>query len=141
MEDDYFEIAESGNYLRLYPLQYSHYGATEKWDQKWLQTKIEVKGGSFKGSYLAELMTDDFKDLKRKLFKLYNNLNGAADFNDLERHLELKIKGDGIGHFDMQVIASDNSVYLSTLAFTFQFDQTQIPKMVAQLENIIAQYP
>ena len=141
MEEVYFEISDSGNYVILKPIRLSYPESDDSWDQKWIQIKMELKGGCFQGVHIAEFMTDDFRNLKLQISKLYNNLNGSFDFNDLERNLELRMRGDGIGHFDVQVSASDNSVYNGTLTFTMQFDQTQIPGMVNQLEKIIAKYP
>ena len=87
-------------------------------------------------------MTVDFGIFKRELFRLYDNLKGVANFNDLEGYLKLKITGDGIGHFEADVKACDQpGVNASELTFAMGFDQTGIKELVNQLDRITKQFP
>lgn len=140
-DDIYFEISDSGNIVKLEPKQLVRQGSELDWDNNWIITTITVKGGKFSGQYEAEFMTIDFEKFKQELSLLYNNLNGSATFNGLEEQLELKIKGDGIGHFEMIVTACDQTGYGGKLKFTMSFDQTSIKELVSQLERITKNFP
>ena len=57
-------------------------------------------------------------------------------------YLELQIIGDGIGHFEVNVKASDQpGVNASELTFTMGFDQTELNELVNQLDRITKQFP
>ena len=140
--ETFFEIADSGDYVRVEALEFAHYDAELDWDKNWLKSKVIVKAGSFSGEYNAEFMTTDFARFKKDFSALYDNLSGGAMFNDVERYLELRIIGDGNGHFKMNVIANDMpGIYGSQLTFEIDFDQTYINNIVRQLNKITDAFP
>ena len=140
--DTYFEISESGNIVRIEPMGFRKYESDIDWHENWIKTKIFVKGGSFSGEYIADIRPVDFVQFKKSLNVLYDNLSGAAEFNDVEEYLTLKIKGDGIGHFEMQVTACDKPGFeASYLNFTMHFDQTYIKGLVNNLNKITEEFP
>ncbi|MBB2151431.1 WapI family immunity protein [Pedobacter gandavensis] len=137
-----FEISDSGYLVRLEPIERIQYNSEIDWDKNWIKTKVSINAGKFSGQYEGDFRTTDFKAFKEDLSKLYDNLNGTVIFNDLEGYLDLKIIGDGFGHFNVEVKACDNpGIYGSVLSFNMEFDQTEINKMVNQLEMIIKQLP
>src|SRR5690606_34251681 len=102
---------------------------------------MTVKGGSFSGQYSGDFMTVDFEKFKQELSRLYDNLKGTANFNDLEGYLVLKIDGDGIGHLEVQVKACDQpGINGSELTFSMAFDQTELKELVNQLDRITKQF-
>jgi hypothetical protein len=141
-EDLYFEIADGDSIVRIEPIVLLHKDSDNDWDKNCIKTNITVKGGSFTGKYNADFMTLDFEKFKQEFEKLYDNLSGYANFYGLESYLELKIKGDGIGHFEVDVTACDEpGINESKLNFTLSFDQTQIQELVRQLDNITKEFP
>jgi hypothetical protein len=88
---EYFEINNSGNLVRLEPVGLIKYNSDLDWDKNWVKTNVTIKGGMFSGQYEADFMTVDFERFKQELSPLYNNLKGTASFNDLEGYLKLKI--------------------------------------------------
>jgi len=141
-DDIYFELSDAGNIVRLDPIKLVYENSTLDWDRNYIQTKITVKGGAFSGQYQAEIMTVDFEKFKQELRKLYDNLKGGAIFEDLEHALQLEIHGDGIGHFEVEVTANDKpGIDSSKLNFTMAFDQTEIERLVNQLDNITKAFP
>lgn len=140
--DTCFEISESGNIVRIEPMEFLKYDSDIDWDKNWIKTRIFIKGGSFSGEYIANIRTVDFAGFKKSLGALYDNLSGSAEFYDIEEYLTLKIKGDGIGHFEMQVTACDKPGYeASYLNFTMHFDQTYIKGLVNNLNKITEVFP
>lgn len=141
-QEIYFELFDAGNLVRLEPIELINYDSDIHWDKNWVKTEVTVKGGKFSGKYSGNFMTVDFEKFKQELSRLYDNLNGKANFNDLEGYLELKIKGDGIGHFEIQVNACDQpGINGSELSFTMAFNQTEIKELVNQLDRITKQFP
>ncbi|MBL7811001.1 MAG: hypothetical protein JNL57_02160 [Bacteroidetes bacterium] len=141
-QEIYFEIFDAGDIVRLEPLELIKYDSDLDWDRNWVKTNVTVKGGKFSGQYSGDFMTVDFEKFKQELSRLYDNLKGTANFNDLEGYLELKITGDGIGHFEVDVKACDHpGVNASELTFTMGFDQTEIKDLVNQLDRITKQFP
>jgi len=68
--------------------------------------------------------------------------NIATLLDNLEHALQLKILGDGVGHFEVQVTANDNpDINSSNLSFTMAFDQTEIKNLVNQLDKITKAFP
>lgn len=138
----YFEIFDTGNLVRLEPIELIKYDSNIDWDQNWVKTKVTVKGGNFSGQYSADFLTVEFKKFKQELSQLYDNLKGTANFNDLEGFLELKIDGDGFGHFEVKVKACDQpGTNGSELTFKLAFDQTELKELVNQLNSITKQFP
>ena len=136
-----FEIKDSGEFVRLEPLKLINYKSDIDWDKNWVKTIVTVKGGSFSGKFEADIMTTDYEILKQEFRKLYDNLKGGFHFSDLERYVDITIKGDGIGHFNVEVTACDKPGNGSELAFELNFDQTQIKELVYQLESITKKFP
>jgi hypothetical protein len=142
LQDIYFELIDAGDLVRLKPIELIKYDSDIDWDKNWVKTQVTVKGGKFSGQYTGEFMTVDFEKFKQELSKLYNNLKGTANFNDLEGYLELKINGDGIGHFEVEVKACDQpGINGSELTFTMAFDQTELNELVKQLDRITKRFP
>lgn len=142
IDKPYFEISDSGNLIRIEPIEIIDYDSNIDWDKNWLKTKFTIKGGEFSGEYFGDIMTVDFKQFSKEFSLLYDNLNGTANFHDLEGYLDLKIQGDGLGHFDVNVTACDQpGIESSELIFKMSFDQTIIKNLDFQLELITKKYP
>ena len=86
-------------------------------------------------------MTTDFERFKQELSKLYDNMDGTACFDTIEEQVLIKIKGDGFGCFNADCSLLDFAGSGNKLYFEISFDQTIIPDMVTQLENITKSYP
>ena len=141
-QEIYFEIFDAGDIVRLEPIELIKYNSELDWDKNWIKTQVTIKGGKFSGQYSGDFMTVAFEKFKQELSQLYDNLHGTANFNDLEGYLELKITGDGIGHFEVNIKACDQpGVNASVVTFTMGFDQTELKDLVNQLDRITKQFP
>jgi hypothetical protein len=139
--DTYLEFKDGEDIIRLEPVNFTFPKAELDWDRNWVKTRVIIKGGVFSGQYIAEFMTTDFEMFKRELKALDNDFNASATFEPLEQQLVLKIKGDGLGHFEVDCEATPEPHLGQTLSFSISFDQTQIKEYVRQLEKIIKTYP
>ena len=130
-ENIYFEISNAGNYVRLCPF----IASKRIFDNDWIKTSVELKGDCFTGSYTIELQTENYVRLQQDINSLYNNMDGAVSFNDLEECLIIKLSGNGTGQFLVNIIAQ-NYLNDAKLSFTFSIDQSYIQGLVNQLYKI-----
>jgi hypothetical protein len=137
-----FEIKNGGDFIRINAIGLLLPNADLTWDRNWIDTNIEVNVSPFRGKYRASLMTVDFEKFKQELKRIYKDLNGVTMFDSLEGDIEIKINGDGLGHFTASCIARDTTTPDgSQLEFSLTFDQTQIPGLINQLDEITKQFP
>lgn len=137
----YFEIKESGNLIKIEVVGMENPNAEDDWDKNWLNCMISVQAGPFSGKFKANLMTTDFELFKRGIIKIYDKLDGVAIFKTLESQVDIKIIGDGIGHLKAECEVIDNVGIGNKLEFEIDFDQTQIPELINQLEKITKEFP
>lgn len=139
--DTFFEIFDGGDIIKIEPYQAIKYDSALDLDRNWVKTKVTVKGGTFSGEYVADFMTTDFELLKRDFKKLDKDFNATANFEPLEGQLKLIISGDGIGHFEVKCIAQDQPGIGGTLSFILSFDQTELPRLINELDKITKAFP
>ena len=137
----YFEIKGNGNLIKIEVFGKQYPNTDDDWDENWLNCMISVKAGPFSGKFKANLMTTDFEMFKNGITELYNKLDGVATFYTLESQVDIKIMGDGIGHLTAQCEVMDNVGVGNKLEFEIDFDQTQIPELINQLEKITKEFP
>lgn len=141
-ENLFFEISNQGNSIKIETLYLIKYDSEIDYDRNWIQCKVIVSGGAFSGEYISDLMTTDFEKFKHELNSLYTNLNSVAEFYDLESAVNIKIKGDGIGHFNAEIICNDSpGIETAQLKYEIDFDQTFIKGIVKQLNDITRKFP
>jgi len=59
----------------------------------------------------------------------------------LEGQLVLNIKGDGLGHFEVECATTDKPGNGGTLSFSLSFDQTELPRLINELDKITKAFP
>ena len=141
MTDIYFEIFDAGDIIRLEPIQVYDDASQLDWDRNWVKTKVIVKGGAFSGQFTADLMTTDFELFKRDLKNLDKDFKGTAKLSPLEGQLIININGDGLGHFETKCNVTDQPGYGGTLSFSLSFDQTELPRLINELDKITKAFP
>jgi hypothetical protein len=110
------------------------------YDANWIDAQIEIAAGGFQGSYGASLCREDFLDFREALSKLYSFAANQGEFTTTEDQLSIEIHGDRRGNFEADCVARD-ATYENRLEFKLRFDQTDIPRMLAELDAIIKAYP
>jgi hypothetical protein len=109
------------------------------YDVNWITIRIDVSAGSFYGVYSTEILRDELVAFRSELGKLYSFEAPGAHFNPIEHGLYIDAKGDGRGNFEARCEAKDGNG--NALKFNLEFDQTDIPQMTKELDEIIAAYP
>jgi hypothetical protein len=110
------------------------------YDSNWVSARVEIAVGGFRGAYDADLFRADFPDFRDALTKLYSFASNDGKFETIENQLRIEIRGDRRGNFEATGVARDSSDG-NCLEFKLEFDQTYIPRMLAELDAIIAAYP
>lgn len=138
----YFELSDGPNSVRVEIIEKINYNSTLDWDKNWLKTNVKVKAGAFSGQFSVDFMTVDFENFKHELTRIYSDLKGCIRFENLDRNLELVFRGDGNGHFNIEVVAKEsNEVEKNELTFHIYIDQTQIKPLVNQVDKIVSAFP
>ena len=100
--------------------------------------QIEAVVDGFRASYVTDLFGGDLPAFREALARLYSFESQEAVFETAERELKIEIKGDGRGHFRAECVTRRNSAELfPCLSFTLEFDQTEIPPMLAELDAVL----
>ena len=116
--------------------------ADDFWDGNSLRARITVRAGALGGSFDASIRSTDLDDHRDSLARLYATLDRTEKLDTLEHHYEIEIRGDGRGHFCASArVREDSGPELAALTFVLDFDQTELPAMIAQLDALRAAYP
>ncbi|HYQ42553.1 MAG TPA: hypothetical protein VER11_11315 [Polyangiaceae bacterium] len=102
---------------------------------------IQIRAGAFRGEYEALLRTDELASFRDQLATLHAALNGSATFETMEQWLRVDIQGDKRGHFLAKCEARDQPGVGNTLRFELTFDQTELPALLAALEEVVRAFP
>jgi hypothetical protein len=97
--------------------------------------RIELEVDEFRASYTTDLIGANFPSFREALAQLYSFESREARFDSIEGELKIEIKGDGLGHFLANCVARKHtSEVFPCLTFNIEFDQTEIPKILAELD-------
>ena len=107
----------------------------------WLAATISIRSGAFAGSFDAALMTCDFQPFERQLQELYESLRGTATFSTIERQLEVNCVGNERGGISIDGVAQDRAGDGNQLRFQFDLDQTYLPELISELQQIQSEFP
>lgn len=107
----------------------------------WLASNIDVVAGAFSGSVSATLVTVDFPRFRRELETLYQSLDGTATFNTIERQLEIVCTGNGLGGIAVTGTVQDRAGDGNELRFGFDTDQTFLPALIRQIQELEEMFP
>jgi hypothetical protein len=110
------------------------------YDANWIPARIEITAGGFRGSDHASLLREDFPDFRDALFSLHSFASNEGQFRTIENQLRINIRGDRRGNFAADCVARDTTDG-NCLEFKLRFDQTDIPRMMTELDTIIEAYP
>lgn len=131
-----------GDHLTISPTRWLNPDASDFWDGNWLSATIDLRVGAFRASYEAQLRNDELRRFREQLGALYERLSGTAKLEPLETWIGIEVVGDGKGHFIARCKAQDYpGITGSTLTFKLEFDQTDVPRMLRELDAMLAAFP
>lgn len=121
--------------------EYVRVEATGQDDEGWVHVRVSVAAGAFLGTFRATFDSYAFQRLAAELSTLYSTLSGTAIFSTLERQLELVLTGNGRGQIEAKGVATDTVGTGNRLEFLLHIDQTDVPRILTDLETVLAKYP
>jgi len=99
--------AENSDHLRVEVTGRAHSGAEDFWDGNWVNSRVSVRAGGFRGLFVASLRTTDFAEFHRELTALHRTRSGEATFATMEEWLSLQLVRDGRGHVEVRGTARE----------------------------------
>ncbi len=107
----------------------------------WFSAEVELVVGGFRAKYPAYFNSWAFSDFCAQLQNLYETISGSASFKSYERQLEMTLACDPRGHVHLEGEAMDFAGTGNKLIFRLEFDQSYVPKILADLRAALAKYP
>ena len=127
-----------GSKLLIKPHKYQYPESTCADDRSCIYTTVRIEVKGFVGRYAVTIRDVEFALLCKELKCCYADLKYEFEFSIMEGGLGLNVKGDGLGHFLVNVVCQQDDLRLS---FEIIFDQSFLPKMIEDLEEINKRYP
>ena len=107
----------------------------------WLTATMSAHAGAFTATIDATLVTCDFPRFRTQLESLYKTLSGSANFDTIERQLQITCVGNERGGIAINGIVQDRVGDGNELRFRFDIDQTYLPKIISELQDIESEFP
>ena len=142
-EAPYFRVGSSNReHVIVRPSRREFPEATDYHDGNWVYATIEIAAGAFRGCINdAMLRAEEFVRFRDELRPLYERLSGQATFDTMEGWLRIDIHGDGKGHFRATCQAIDMPGTGNRFTFAIDFDQTELPAIVHELDIVCEAVP
>ncbi|MGB8646164.1 MAG: hypothetical protein WCF84_13070 [Anaerolineae bacterium] len=136
------KIGGDAEYILFQILDAERPEATDYWDANWLVVDVSLQAGAFRGKYRAAIERYAFLSFREQVQHLYAALDAQAKFETMEGQVLLTLVGDRFGHIALHGVAMDRPGDGNRLTFeSRRLDQSWLPGIIKQLDNIVAQYP
>jgi hypothetical protein len=137
-----FAIGEDGHEsMRCTVLGYERAPSGDYYDDNWLNCRLEVKAGAFRGDFSTSLLTSELLGIQAGLGKLHRDLSGSYTFEAMEGQLVLNASCDRIGHIQISCEVWDQPGIGNRLSFGIFIDQTFLASTLQQLADVVHAFP
>ena len=109
-------------------------------DGNWIDARVSVAAGAFRGEVACCLRAEDFAAFLSQVRLLLVQPHGTARFSTMEDQLAFAITGDGRGHFDVRGHLMDAAGIGNRLAWSLASDQSHLPRIITTLSAISTSY-
>jgi autotransporter translocation and assembly factor TamB len=110
-------------------------------DGNWIDCELQVAAGGFRGSFRADLRSEEFQSFLEEMEALKRAVEGTATLSTLEGQIALALTADGVGPVRVTGEAIDAKEDGNRLQFSFEIDQTEVPAICQSLSNLLAAFP
>ena len=136
------EITDGSSHLvievltRLYP-------DGDSWNRNWVGITIRAMLPGFQAAFNNEMYLSELGSFHQDLQKIYTELSGSAHLSACEGFLDLAVEIDRTGHlhWTVELIHPLGSGDEAHLKFTMLSDQSYLPSLLAQMEQIAEEFP
>ena len=130
-----------GERIFIQPIGRKHPGLFDYWDGNWIACEVQLASGGFRGSFRADLRSEEFQAFLEEMDSLSHTLEGAATFSTMEGQIEFSLTDDGRGRVRVQGEALDEPGIGNRLHFEFDVDRTHLVQIVSAVEHLLAAFP
>ena len=128
-------------WLSIWTLSREFADAVDYYDANWINIHVHIEApGSridIQGPWIRNVEILSFRD---ELAVLNLRLEGVAHLRCLEPYIDAKITSRSLGHLDVVVDATPDPM-TQTHRFTFDLDQSYLPPLIAQCDQILRDFP
>jgi hypothetical protein len=135
------EIAGQAAYVKIKVSGYENPAAQNPSDANWLTCRVEVRVRGFEGRVDAAFTTQDFAAFGRSLGSAVADLRGGAVFETDEEALRLNVEFNSTGTVSITGSLREPDRPRTSLAFSFESDQTYMRRTVDALDEVNNQFP
>ena len=129
------------NFISIDVLNRSYPTANDFYDGNWLNVKVSVEAGGFRGMVTGQLRAEELASFQTDMEKLYRSLSGSVKFSTMENWMSLEITGDGKGLIACAGRVADEYGHGNLLNFYLSFDQTYLPEILNDLQRATSAFP
>jgi len=108
---------------------------TDRNPDGWLSGTLDICSGPFSGRCPASFIKGELRKFAGEVQRLYQDLAGTATLSPMENYIDMKLTGNGRGQVTAEGTARDSFVDGIHLAFRVDFDQTDLPGIIAALRS------
>jgi len=110
-------------------------------DGNWIDCELQVSAGGFRGSFRADLRSEEFQGFLEEMEALKRDIEGTATLATLDGQIALALTADGAGPVRVSGEAIDAKENGNRLQFSFEIDETEVPAICESLGNLLAAFP
>ena len=112
------------------------------YDANWLNASTSIVTGGFEGRITLMILAPELSLFASRISKLYEQLDGEAEFKTMEDQLYIKCRGDGLGHIAVTGYIRDAiGTGYNTLNYELALDQTQLKRTIDEFDKVLKEYP
>lgn len=106
----------------------------------WLNASLQFDYDGFTAKFPFSMMLNDLYPFIDQLKTLYNTLMGDAEFSNIENNVRLHFLTTGLGQVSIQGTLRHNMNQDLKTLFVIDTDQTFLPPLIAECNEILNQY-
>jgi hypothetical protein len=131
----------NAQHVVLRPLTRRHPSLFESDEGNWIDCEVQIAVGGFRGSFRADLRSEEFQTFREEVETLNSALEGTATFSTMEEQVAMTLSGNGRGAVRVSGEAMDATGTGNRLTFHFVIDQTYLPEISRSLGHLLAAFP
>jgi hypothetical protein len=139
-------LGSASEHVRIEVLRRKYPHAADHWDGNWVDAAIEILIPPWRGSYVANLRTEEFASLRNDLERMRDGTVTMVSFDPMEPWVRFTLAVNRRGGIRMTGSASPEGGgrIFGQVALTYEvdwLDLSYLPGMIAQLKEIERAFP
>jgi hypothetical protein len=110
-------------------------------DGNWIDCELQIAAGGFRGSFRADLRSEEFQSFSEEMAALRRTPDGTATFSTVDGQIALSLTGDAAGSVRVAGEAIDAAENGNRLQFSFDIDQAHVASICQSLNDLLSAFP